>query len=154
MIVRPAEPRDEDAVVEITGIDIAETLPHLGFDPEITRQTFREALKPQNPFIFVAEKDGLVVGFLMAFVNPYAFTTGFFSSQEVIYVRPEYRGTRAAALLLEAFNSWSDRIGAREVFVGVANGRKAHKFAAFVQRMFSFDFAGLYLRRIRHEQGR
>lgn len=154
MKVRAAEPRDEEAIVELTRCNVEELLPHLHFDPEITRQTFRDALKPQNPFIFVVEADGEVFGFLLALVNPYAFTTGFFTSQEVIYVRPGERGTRRTALLLQAFNDWSDRIGAREVFVGVANGRKVYKFAHFIQRLFSFDLAGLYLRRIRHVEGR
>lgn len=150
MIVRLAQAKDEAAILELAEMQVRETLPHLTFSPEITRATFRRSLTEIDPTIFVAEQDGVVIGHLLALICPYAMASGFFTSQEVVYVRPDRRGTRAAAELVRAFNEWSDHLNANEVFMGVANGRKIDRFIAFIQRLFGFDIVGVSLRRIRH----
>lgn len=147
MFARLRMPEDEDAVIELARAQVAETVSHLGFDDAIARSTFHLAMTTANPTIFVVEENRVVVGFLMALINPYAFTTGFFTSQEVIYVRPDRRRTRASALLVEMFNDWSDRLGPKEVFAGVANGLQVANTTRFFKR-FGFDVVGTYLRRI------
>lgn len=125
-----------------------ETLPHLDFVEEIARQTVKDFVKTAYPTFFVVEENRRVVGFLMAQMNSYAFTSGLFTSQEVIYVRPDRRGTRAAVHLVKIFNEWSDRLQAREVFTGIANGFQPDRTARFFS-LFGFKQVGLYLRRIR-----
>lgn len=126
----------------------AETLPHIPFDEPTALQTWRNYLTSASPTFFVCEdEDRRLVGLLMALVQPYAFATGFFIGQEVLYVVPEKRGTRAAARLIKAFSDWSDRLGPRETYTGIANGFKVERTSRFLQH-FGFTPVGATLRRI------
>lgn len=144
---------DEDAVVALARMQVEETLPHLDFDEATARRTFRRAIEFSDSTFFVVEQNREVIGFLQAMMYPYSFTTGIFVSQEVIYVRPDKRGTRAAALLLVEFGRWADMLRARESFTGIANGFKVEKTAKFMKR-FGYEPVGYSMRRIRDEQGR
>lgn len=153
MLARLATERDREAVVELARLQVAETLPHLDFDADVTRATYGQFIARADPTIFVVEEGRQVVGFLMALLSGYAFTTGFFVSQEVIFVHPDKRGTRAAAALVSVFNEWADRLGAREVFTGIANGHKPERTARFFGH-FGFTPVGVYLRRLGGEHGK
>lgn len=148
MFARLAVPSDEQDVVDLAKMQVAETLPHLGFEHGVAEETFRRGVRTADPTFFVVEEDRVVIGFLMAFMNSYAFASGLFTSQEVIYVRPDRRGTRAAVHLVKIFNEWSDRLNAKEIFTGIANGHQPERTAAFFEH-FGFQRVGLYLRRIR-----
>lgn len=154
MLVRLALETDEDACVDLARMQTVETLPHIPFDEPTARRTFDSYLKSASPTILVCEaNDRKIAGFLVAYMTPYAFATGHFCNQEVIYVRPEYRGTRAAARLIRSFNEWADRTNPREVFAGVANGIKVERTTRFLE-LFGFAPVGASLRRILHGQGR
>lgn len=154
MLARLALESEEDVCVELARLQTEETLPHIPFDEPTARETFAQYLRAANPTIFVCEaNDRTIAGFLIAYITPYAFATGHFCNQEVIYVRPEYRGTRAAARLIQAFNEWADRTNPREVFAGVANGIKVERTTRFLE-LFGFAPVGASLRRITHGQGR
>lgn len=147
MFARLALQSDEDRVVELAGMQVAETLPHLSIDEAVTRQTFQNYLKHGNPVIFVAEQFGDVCGFLMAMQYPYAFTSGHFTGQEVIYVRPDMRGTRASAKLFDLYDQWAGQIQAKEAYTGVANGRKIEKYSKYMARR-GYTLVGMTFRRI------
>jgi GNAT superfamily N-acetyltransferase len=147
MIARLALDTDEDAVIDLARMQVAETLPHLDFDEAITRGTFKNYLETASPTIFVVEEQRTVIGFLLAMAYPYAFTRGHFTGQEVVYVRPDKRGTRAAARLFDIYDQWIDQVGAREGYTGVANGRKVEKFTKFMKRR-GYEIVGASFRRI------
>lgn len=140
--------RDEDTIVALAEMQVRETLPHLDFDANQVRFTYQNYLHRANPTIFVAEVDREVVGYLVALTHDYAFTSGQFVNQEVLYVRPDKRGTRAAARLLNIFNEWADQVGAKEVFTGIANGFQPERTKRFLEH-FGFTVVGFHLRRIR-----
>lgn len=149
MFARLAIEEDVDAVVELARMQVNETLPHHApyFDPECVRETFEQYLASANPTIVVVEDQRAVVAFLQIDVYTYSFRRGFFTGQEVIYVRPDKRGTRAAAHLKQFYVDWADRLGAIENFMGVANGRKVEAFAR-AARKHGFETVGVQLRRI------
>jgi GNAT superfamily N-acetyltransferase len=149
MKARIAFPKDEDALFLLAEANMAEFHAHLEFDGLQARALFRRAMATACPTFFVCEDDGDLVGYLLAKTETYAAATGFFASQEVLYVRPDKRGTRAAVRLVKIFNEWSDRIGAVEVFTGIANGFQPERTARFFEH-FGFEPVGQYLRRIRN----
>lgn len=152
LLVRLALETDEDACVELARMQTAETLPHIPFHEPAARATFQRYLDTANPTIFVCEDFGrVVIGFLVATMNPYAFATGLCVNQEVIYVRPDKRHTRAAPSLIREFDAWADRLDAREVFTGISNGFKAERTTRLFER-FGYQPVGTYLRRIRFGQ--
>lgn len=146
---RLAMPRDRQVVVDLARMDVAETLPHLDFDEEITGRTFDNAIAQAHPTIFVAEIDGEVIGFLMGVLETYAFTSGVFVVQEVLYVRPDRRGPRAAVLLLDEFRRWGEAVNARELIYGITNGRKTGAFERFIGRFTRAEYAGKFFKEAR-----
>lgn len=128
-------------------MQVEETLPHLDFDEAIARETFSNYLAHADPTIFVAVVDGKVIGQLMALIQAYAFTSGIFTVQEVLYARPDRRGTRAAALLMKEFTRWSDMLGARENIGGNSNKFHSERTARFLGH-FGFEQVGYSMKRV------
>lgn len=147
MICRLAMPQDEDAIVRLTLQDIAETLPHHTVIEARVRETFNRSINHADPTIFVVEDKGEVVAFLLAIMNGYAFTDGVYTCQEVFYVRPDKRGTRAAALLMGEFLRWSQIVGAKEVIGGNSNGLYSERTRRFLER-FGFQMAGYSMKKV------
>jgi len=73
-------------------------------------------------FLLVAEKDGVVVGMLFAALKRPWFGDDLLASEEVFYVQPEHRGSRAAYILMREFCSIAKARGARHLRAGVATG--------------------------------
>ncbi len=149
MLARLALESDEDALVKLARQQTAETLPHLysRFNEERARATFKRYLDGGNPVFWVAEKNREVVGFLMAMYYDYGMIDGQFTGQEVVYVRPDHRGSRASARLFDLYDAWTDRLKAPEAFTGVANGRKIEKYAKMMSRR-GYDLVGMTFRKI------
>jgi L-amino acid N-acyltransferase YncA len=147
MIVRLALEEDEDVVVEMARAQVAETLPHLDFDDYLTRASFHRYLDNANPTIFVVERDRKIVGVLWALIENYAFTSGIYVVQEVIYVLPEHRGSRAAVALVKEFTRWGEQMKAREIIFGISNKFQPERTAKFFQ-MFGAEIVGFYLKRV------
>lgn len=149
LLVRLAIESDEDDCVELARMQTAETLPHIPFHEPAARATFQRYLDTANPTVFVCEDvDRSVIGMLVATMSDYAFATGLCVNQEVLYVRPDKRHTRAASSLLREFDAWADRLNAREVFTGISNGFNAERTTRFLQRC-GYTPVGTFLRRIR-----
>lgn len=129
MRVRLATEGDTDALLSLAGMQVAETLPHLPFDHKIAAKTLRRILRGDGEILWVAENAGQIVGFLWATMNGYSFCTGVFISQEVIYVCPDKRGTRAAVQLLHEYISWGRIVGATEILFGISNGKHPDRAA-------------------------
>lgn len=151
MFARLALADDEDAVVELARMQVEETLPHLEFREDITRDTFQTGIRTADPTIFVVEEDRQVVGYLMGLLNGYAFTDGVFVVQEVIYVRPDKRGTRAAAHLVKAFVQWGECLEAKEIIFGISNKFQPERTAKFFELTAGAEPVGFYLKRVRGE---
>lgn len=154
MISRLAEARDLPVLLELSHRQQIETLPHLDFDVDVATATFEAYMTTANPTFLVVEDEGEVIGFLMALFHAYGFCRGHFVGQEVIYVRPDKRGTRAAARLVKAYDEWAAQTEPREIFAGVANGVTIDRTVRFFEH-FGYDLVGATLRRIPNNgQGR
>jgi len=149
LLVRLALEDEADACVELARMQTAETLPHIPFCESRARETFKRYLDTANPTIFVCEgADRSIIGMLIATMSSYAFATGLCINQEVLYVHPDHRHSRAAVRLVEHFSEWADRLDAREVFTGVSNDVQAERVARLFQRC-GFAPVGTYLRKVR-----
>jgi L-amino acid N-acyltransferase YncA len=150
MLARLAVAADEEAVVGLARMQVEETLPHLDFSEEATRETFQQAVRHADPTIFVCEGPGReVVGYLMALANGYAFTSGLFVVQEALYVRPDKRGTRAAAHLVKQFVQWGEHMQAREIIFGISNDFQPDRTARFFELTAGAKTVGYYLKKVR-----
>lgn len=135
MTVRLATQEDRSAVLSLAEMQVVETLPHLDFDADMAGTAFDEALKGDGQIAWVYDNGRGVTGFLWARMCGYAFASGLFVQQEVIYVRPDKRGTRAAVELLLEFIRWGETVGAKEILFGISNGRNPERVARLFERM-------------------
>jgi GNAT superfamily N-acetyltransferase len=124
---------DMDAVLRLAQMQVEETLPHLDFCRDMAEQAFNETVSGYGTLGLVAEIDGEIVGFLRAEMHGYLFTAGVFVVLDVLYVRPDKRGTRAAAALIRQFVQWGDTVRAREILFGVSSKLNIERTARFFE---------------------
>ena len=146
MFVRLGIDADEDAIVEMARLNCALSTPHLEFAPEKVRDAYRDYLATCSTTFFVVDRDGEAVAFLMAGIYEYRHAYGLFVAQEVIFVRPEYRGSRAAALLMKHLVEWAKGLGAKEITGGNDNAFQSDRTAKFLIK-FGFQPVGFFMRR-------
>jgi len=73
---------------------------------------------PETLCCLVAEKDDKIVGFLMASISEAYFSVEKVASDLLVYVLPDYRGSRAFLMLIASYVRWSKEHGAKLVFLG------------------------------------
>lgn len=147
MPARLAAESDRAALIALGRQLSTEKGSHLVFDETRANATIDRHFSDPVVTFFVVEDDGEVVGFLMALRLEYAAHAGFFVAQELFYVRPDKRGTRAAASLFSAFNAWADSLHPEEVFAGIATGHRPDVAARWMRR-FGFEPVGPSMRRL------
>jgi GNAT superfamily N-acetyltransferase len=147
--VRLALPSDEDAYVDLARLGHDESWSHLGpYREHKVRAIFARYLADAHPTIFVIEDNGQLVAFLNCTISEFPSADGLYTTQEILFVRPDKRGTRAAALLLRAFVLWSDRLGALESTGGNDNALTSNSTKKLLSR-FGFEEVGFFMRRVR-----
>lgn len=147
MYVRLALEEDFPAIVEMARLNIEETRPDLAFDEHLAWETCYSYLDSAEPTIFVCEDKGQVIGLTLSSINAYRAAAGLFTTQEVLFVRPEKRGTRAAVLLMKNLIDWSKQLGAKEIIGGNDNEFNSDRTAAFLEH-FGFRRVGYAMKRV------
>lgn len=142
--VRLAMPFDEDEIIEMARVN-AETMPTLVFNEGRARRAFRQYLETALPTFWVAHDGPEVFGFLCASFYEHRAFDGLFTVQEVLFVKPEKRGTRAATLLMRELISWSKNLGANEIVGGNDNAFNSDRTAKFLSH-FGFEKVGHAMR--------
>ena len=140
--VRLAVPADYQAVRDMAVMNWQESCPDREWSEDRMRATFQD----EGAIIFVVEQAGEPVGFVLTSVFEYRAFVGLFTVQEVLFVKPEKRGTRAAALLMKKLIEWSrDVVGAKEILGGNDNDVHSEQTARFLSR-FGFQSCGYAMR--------
>lgn len=147
MYVRLALERDIEAIVELSRMNCEISTPHLTFSADKVRETCRRYLDHASPTIFVVEDDGEVTALLAATINEYRHAYGLYTTQEVLFVRPDKHGTRAAVILTRELIRWSKMLGATEITGGNDNKFKTERTAKFLAH-FGFEQVGFFMRRV------
>ncbi len=146
MFVRLALEPDFDAIVEMAAENMASTRPTLEFDEFKCRETCYSYLDKASPTIWVVEHKREIIAFLLAEMYEYRAATGLFTTQEVLYVKPAHRGTRASVLLMKTLIAWSAQLGAKEIIGGNDNEFNSERTAKFLEH-FGFKRVGFAMRR-------
>lgn len=144
MEVRFAKVQDMDDIVEMSR-ENAKTRPGLVFNEVRTRATVVDYLEKASPSMWVCEDKGEVIGLLVADFYVYRAFDGLFTTQEVLFVKPEKRGSRAATLLMRELISWSKMLGAKEIIGGNDNEDNSERTAKFLGH-FGFRKVGYAMR--------
>ncbi len=146
MFVRLALETDEDTIVEFARTNIEQTRPGMTFNEERCRNTFQSYLHRASPTFFVVEDNREVIAMLVADFYEYRAADGLFTTQEVLFVRPDKRGTRASVILMKELIAWSEMLGAKEIMGGNDNEFNSERTARFLEH-FGFERVGFAMRR-------
>ena len=147
MFVRLGLEEDVDAIVSLARMNCELSTPHLTFSEEKVRETYRGYLEELTSTIFVVEDKREVIAFLCATMSEYRHAYGLYTTQEVLFVRPDKRGTRAAVILTKELIRWSAMLNAIEITGGNDNKFNSERTAKFLEH-FGFEQVGFFMRRI------
>jgi len=119
--IRPAGPKDQEAITAL-GRRMHKESVYRGimFSADVF-EAFCRRLR-NHGFFWVAEYRGRLIGFLAGEIVPYFFSRELLANQQLWYVLPKYRGSRAALLLVKEFESWASDLGASEVCMATSSG--------------------------------
>jgi len=124
MLIRPATEADCPGIIEIENREIAENFAHFGQTPTALEQcvsNFRA--RGKHPW-YVAEEDGLIVGYAKA--GPWRVRESYqFSCEVGVYIRPEWQGKRVGRLLYEQLIPAVRASGFRTIVAGIAQPNPA-----------------------------
>jgi L-amino acid N-acyltransferase YncA len=131
--IRPAEPRDAEAIAALYNAGIAERQATFETRPREPAE-IGAWFEPALPFLVAEDGDGRVVGF--ARVSPYSDRCVYSGvGEHGVYVGEQARGRRVGRTLLEALAAESERHGlyklTSRVFTTNAASRAAHRAAGF-----------------------
>lgn len=106
----------------------------LGFDDDTFAASFGMAVTGSLT-LYVAEYREKLLGFALCDLDGWYFAAGFSAVLHVLYVAPDYRGTRAPALLMQQFIEWGRNIArARRLYLGVNTGFRPDHTARFFEK--------------------
>lgn len=108
-----------------------------GFPVELDYSLQQAALTVMNDDgCFLIVFDGSeAVGFLWGFCCQLPWNPTKLAMDTLLYVEPQYRGSRAGYMLVRAWESWAQERGAKAVQLSVASGIHEEKTGEFYQRM-------------------
>ena len=115
-----------DDIVAMGKVFVTENGPHLNYDEEEVIETCNLVLKDMDREylnIFIVYKDHEPLGFIYASCGKYLFNKQRYAQQELLYVRPAYRHTRAFLKLIKAFEEWARLRSAVEIWMGSAHSK-------------------------------
>lgn len=144
--VRLAREDDRAALAAMGQATHDELFPHLAYAPARIQSLIDRHLQDDWPVIMVVTEDDTPIGFFVAVKGDYFSCDGFFISQGVFYVRPDKRGTRAAATLFRRFVRWAESFNPEEIYAGIGRGRRSEVAARFL-RGFGFEPSGQVIMR-------
>jgi len=87
-------------------------------EAEPDREEIEDMCKTANGIVFLAEKDGKLIGFFAGMIQRYFFSNRERATDMGFYVVPEHRGSAAAIRLIRTFEYWAKEMGVKEIALG------------------------------------
>ena len=135
---------DQGDFVRMAVANLEETMPGEPYSIDKLIETFVESITTAHPTTWVVEHKRKIIGLMMSSICAFDYRDGHYTTQRVIYVSPEHRGTRAAVLLVKELIRWSQDIGAAKIDGGNDNSFKSDRTTGFLEH-FGFKQVGNYL---------
>ncbi len=93
----------------------------------------------------LAVKDGEAIGMMGAMLQKNVFFDELMAGDYLIYVKPEYRGTEAAQLLVDYYIQWAKTYGARCIGIDIESGINDERAINFYNKM-GFRVTGYHMK--------
>lgn len=119
--LRLAEEADIPTLVEMGAEMIAaSSFAAMPYSPEKTAESIRRDI--EHAFAAVSVEGDIITGVILGDVVQPWYSEQRMAVDYVLYVRPQYRGTRAAVMLVKAWAAWAVDSGAKQLRPGVSTG--------------------------------
>jgi GNAT superfamily N-acetyltransferase len=102
---------------------------------KLEKQKILNLFKSNNTVFFIVIKNNKILGFIFAIAHEYFFSNRKRVSDLGLYVLPEYRGSRAALMLIKALETWAKEIGADDLCLGQTTAVNMDKTRQFYERL-------------------
>lgn len=96
---------------------------------------------PDEYFLYVAEKDGTIIGMYLGLLTEYYFSKDQMAVDLALYVDREKRGGLAAVRLVQAFEDWAFERGAKEI-VPATSTQVAPERTAQLYHLLGYEVVG------------
>lgn len=144
--VRPATLEDLDTITPIC-YQFWQESPNYSqrpMDIYKVRKHFAALIDGAGCLFLVSKDDGTIVGGFAGGIVTEWQSNSRMAHDWCMFVLPEYRGSRAAVLLLDAFLFWAKSMGANWVQCGTATGIDCERTVKFYEH-FGFTKTGTFL---------
>lgn len=102
---------------------------------------------PRQLFILSIDAKGNAAGMLWAFCGPaLPWSPASIAVDQIVYVKPEKRGTKHGLALIKSYEEWAARMDAVEVRLSIASGIHADKSGRLYEKL-GYDRLGSQFRR-------
>jgi GNAT superfamily N-acetyltransferase len=134
-MIRPATPDDMPALMALGEQMHAESpqWSRMRFNGERLAATLYSLLESERGFLWVAERDGRVIGGMAAMCAPHWACDAMVSSDLALFVAPEARGTLAPVRLVRRYVQWANGMGVAHPNVGITTGVHVERTAAVLE---------------------
>ena len=134
-VTRDATAEDKEVFIDIAQQFAAESPMYrtIPFDREYYGNFLDTVFNSKQHVAVVCEKDGVIAGAIMGMVYGHLYSPVLQASDLGFYVKPEFRGTRAAPLLEHSYRMWAAMRGAKKISLGDTTGNE--KVQALYERL-------------------
>lgn len=127
---------------------LVESIP---FEKEAVANYFRSCRQRPNYLVKVAKSNNRCIGALVGSLSNYVFSNDYtLCTSMFIYVRPEYRFSRAATIFIRELIDWAQNNGASEIFFSTSSGIGAKGLGRLLEKNDFLQVGGTYRRNIGH----
>ena len=140
-MIRPAQMADTMRIVDIgEALHEASTYREIPYSREKVTGLMRSLIQGAG-VVFVAEKDGQIVGGIAGGVTSHWFSDELTGFEYSFFILPEHRHGLVAMKLLLAMKAWCTAKGAKTLRIGITTGINVEGTARFYRYM-GFEDAG------------
>lgn len=155
MNIRPACFLDIPEIINLGRRYVEEEVSKVGYhsaswDATMSACGLIEAYSKADQFLYVAVRDGAIVGFLWAashFLAPW--NPALVASDYLFYVVPEVRASLTGMRLIKAYQAWAKELGCVEVRLSIASGINQDRVGRMYERLGFSSFGSVYNHEIR-----
>lgn len=143
-MIRPAQLSDVSTIVEIGAVlHCTSAYRDISYN-RVKVASLMESLINGGGVVFVAERDGLVVGGIAGGVTAHWFSDELVGYEYSFFILPEARHGLIATKLLLAMKSWCKAQGAKTLRIGITTGINVEGTARFYRHMGFMDAGNLF----------
>ena len=150
MVIRLCRHEDIDQIVELgRGMHEESAYSFLPYDPEKVRRLAIDMIEhPETRCGLVAEQDHAVVAMLGGYLTDYFFCDEDIACDMVLFVDRDYRGSPAAAKLIQGFRNWAIARGARELCLSISTNVSTESIGRLYKGLGFTQVGAIYKQRL------